>query len=86
MFPQASASGLATGAIAFYDNCSTIGSFPAIDKDHSEILMEFQQLPKAKKSQTLGYWIRKHLPAVILTEWSIGGPNPDLPLSARTRI
>jgi hypothetical protein len=57
-----------------------------IEKDHPELLMEFQELPKAKKSQTQGNWIRKHHPAVMLTEWLIGDPNPDLPLSARARI
>jgi hypothetical protein len=57
-----------------------------IEKDHLALLMGFQELSKAQKSQTLGNWLRKHHPTVILKEWPIEGPNPDLPLSARARV
>lgn len=60
---------------------STFDKF--IEKDRPTFWMEFQELARAKRSQTLGNWIRKHHPAVILKEWPIGGPNPDLPLFAR---
>lgn len=40
-----------------------------IQQKHPELLMEFNKLPKAKKTQTFYNWARNNYPSVILNEW-----------------
>ena len=40
-----------------------------IKKHHPELPVEFNRLPKAKKTQTFYSWIKENHPGVILKEW-----------------
>ena len=42
-----------------------------IQQKHPELRIEFNKLPKAKKTQTFYNWAREYYPNVILKEWPI---------------
>lgn len=42
-----------------------------IQQKHPEIQMEFNKLPKTKKTQTFYNWMKKNYPNLILQEWPI---------------
>jgi len=48
-----------------------------IQQKHPELLMEFNKLSKAKKTQTFYNWAKENHPGVILKEW---------PAAARIRV
>jgi len=48
-----------------------------IEQKHPELLIEFNKLPKAKKTQTFYNWAKENHPDVILKEW---------PAAARIRV
>ncbi len=40
-----------------------------IQQKHPELVMEFNKLSKAKKTQTFYNWVKENHPSVILKEW-----------------
>jgi hypothetical protein len=50
----------------------TMSSFDKwIQQKHPELLMEFNKLPKGKKTQTFYNWAKETHPRVIIKEWPI---------------
>ena len=42
-----------------------------IHQRHPELIMEFNKLPKAKKTQTFYNWVKDNRPGVIFKEWPV---------------